>query len=222
MLSHPPVHVAIDALRISPKFTSEDWARLDIADAAHWGKAAEMVRDRLQGRFLQFASDCLVRPYSGFVVLSIDSLLAETIQQFRSGVIDGHGNSQTLIKRFLRGRRFQPDFDANARKRFYTDIRCGLLHQAEAKEKWLVRRRQPAMLQKVDGGHGYILDVLRFHDAMRLSLDDYCEELLRPAETVLRDNLWKKMGHICAARAARGAIYEADLAGMDADTDISL
>ena len=46
---------------------------------------------------------------------------------------DAYGQSERLIKRFLEGNRFQPDFHAEARKDFYRDIRCGLLHQAEAK-----------------------------------------------------------------------------------------
>jgi hypothetical protein len=207
--------VAIDALRISPRFTSGDWAKLDAKQSAHWLRAAEIIKDRLQGRFLQFASDCLGRPYSGFVVLSIDCLLAETIQQFRCGVVDGKGQSEKLVKQFLENSRFQPDFDVEARKRFYKDIRCGLLHQAEAKEMWLIRRRQPTMLQKVSTGHGYILDIQHFHHAMCLSLDDYCEDLARPADSTLRSNLWKKMNQICATRSARGALYEADPQGLD-------
>jgi hypothetical protein len=83
----------MDTLRISPKYKSSDWQALDKTAAAHWPRAAEIVRDRLHGRFLYFADKCLKDPFSGFVVLSIDCLLVETIQQFIDGVIDGHGKS---------------------------------------------------------------------------------------------------------------------------------
>jgi hypothetical protein len=33
------------------------------------------------------------------------------------------------------------------------------------------------MLQEVSKGHGYILDIQRFHEAMRLSPEDHCDEL---------------------------------------------
>lgn len=198
----------MDVLRISPNYTSTDWKRLDKNKQDDWSTAAGMVRDRLDGRFLRFASSCLRFKDSGFVVLSIDCMLAEAIQQFTEGITDGRGMSEAMIKRFLEGSPFQPDFDANARKAFYTDIRCGLLHQAEAKEMWLIRRNQPRMLQKVAGGQGYIIDVKRFHSAVRDSLDGYLELIRNPSRSDLRMNLWNKMNHICNVRIARGALYE--------------
>jgi len=184
----------MNALRISPRYTSLDWQASDSSAPKDWSKAADVVRDRLDGRFLQFASNCLKEKHSGFVVLAIDCLLAETIQQFRDGVTNGHKRSEEMVKRFLEGIQFQPDFDAKAREAFYVDIRCGLLHQAEAKGMWLIRRKQAALLQKLADGQGYIVDVERFHAGLQDSLNDYL----------------KKMNQICSVRTARGAFYEAE------------
>jgi hypothetical protein len=200
----------MNALRISPRFTSLDWQALDSSNLGDWSKAADVVRDRLDGRFLRFASDCLKDRHSGFVVLAIDCLLAETIQQFMDGVTNGHGRSAEMVKRFLKGTRFQPGFDAEARKAFYQDIRCGLLHQAEAKRMWLIRRRQPTLLQKVADGQGYIVDVERFHPGLQDTLNDYLKLISEPTSSLLRSNLWTKMNHICSVRTARGALYEAE------------
>lgn len=199
----------MDALQISPKFTSQDWGNLSLDNADDWPEAAAIVRDRLEGRFLRFATSCLKSKYSGFVVLSIDSLLAEAIQQFKDGITDGHGKSKSLVKRFLENERFQPDFDLPAREAFYVDIRCGLLHQAEAKGMWLIRRNQPSLLRKTVGTNGYIIDVRRFHSAISDSLNDYVGFISAPANSSLRGNLWKKMDRICQIREARGALYEA-------------
>ena len=109
----------MDALRISPQYTSLDWQALNANDPNDWPKAADVVRDRLDGRFLRFASNCLIEKYSGFVVLAIDSLLAESIQQFVDGVTDGHGRSKQMVMRFLEGTRFQPDFDAKRPRKNY-------------------------------------------------------------------------------------------------------
>jgi hypothetical protein len=57
-----------------------------------------VIRDRLEGRFLRFASNCLTAKHSGFVVLAIDCLLAETIQQFIDGVTNGDGRSKEMVK----------------------------------------------------------------------------------------------------------------------------
>jgi hypothetical protein len=197
----------MDTLRISPKYTSGDWTALDRTDAADRPKAVAIVRDRLHGRFLHFADKCLKDEFSGFVVLSIDCLLVETLQQFIDGITDGHGKSTQLSKKFLKGPRFQPAFDTDkVRGDFYSDIRCGLLHQAEAKNKWLIHRKQPTLLKKV-GTDGYIIDVERFHAAVKNSLNDYLTELCKPESADLRTNLWTKMNHICNVRTARGAMY---------------
>ena len=199
----------MDVLKISPKYTSRDWTALAHDQPEDWPRAAQIVKDRLEGRFLRFLDQWISDPFSGFIVLAVDSLLAETIQQFRTGATSGKRKSQRYIESFLSGPRFQPDFDEPARTRFYEDIRCGLLHQAEAKEMWLVRRKQPRLLQPAPQGQGYIVDVERFHKAVRASLDDYCSDIVDPAQDGLRANLWKKMGHICRVREARGLVYEA-------------
>ena len=204
------VDCCLNALRISPQYTSLDWQALNSNDPRDWPKAAEVVRDRLDGRFLRFANNCLIDKYSGFVVLAIDSLLAETIQQFVDGVTDGHGRSKQMVMRFLEGTRFQPDFNAKAREAFYVDIRCGLLHQAEAKRMWLIRRTQATLLQKVGDSEGYIIDVERFHAGLQGSLNDYLTLISEPASALLRSNLWKKMDQVCRVRTARGALYEAE------------
>jgi hypothetical protein len=76
---------------------------------------------------------------------------------------------------------------------------------------WLIRRKQPALLQKVtnsEGREGYIVDVECFHAAVQGSLNDYLKLISDPANSELRSNLWTKMDHICNVRAARGALYE--------------
>lgn len=199
----------IDALRISPRYTSKDWYLLRCSQQGDWSKAAKMVKDRLVGRFLRYAGNCLRSPYSGFVVLSIDSLLLETLQQFREGVIDGRGHSKELVLAFLEGPRFQPEFDKAARDAFYVDIRCGLLHQAEAKRMWLIRRGEQQILTRSPRSGGYVIDVRLFHQAVRESLNDYLRQITRPKNEDLRRNLWTKMNHICSVRTQRGAEYAA-------------
>ncbi len=199
----------MEALRISPRYTSLDWQRLDSSDPKDWPTAVDIVRDRLDGRFLRFATDCLKQKYSGFVVLAIDCLLAETIQQFMEGIIRDDESSRKLFKRFLTGKHFQTHFDPQAREAFYVDIRCGLLHKAEAKNMWLIRRNQPSLL-KIEGGQLYIIDVERFHAALQSTFDDYLKAITEPANSPLRSNLWKKMDHICSVRTARGALYEGE------------
>ena len=108
-----------ETFRISPKYTAKHWNALDRANEAHWPEAVMIVRDRLCGRFLDFADQCLPDPRSGFVVLSIDCLLAETIEQFIEGV-EYSKNPSAVFKRFLGRKRFQPHFKSEpVRDDFY-------------------------------------------------------------------------------------------------------
>ena len=197
-------------LRISPNFTADDWSSLDMTVKDDWSQAAEIVRDRIEGRFLQHAHVCLESQDSGFVVLAIDSLLLETLQQFRCGLTDGRRQSGQMVRAYLEGSQFQPGFDEPARKAFYEDIRCGLLHQAEARRMWLVRRDQDQMLRRVengDGGYGYVIDVIKFHDALVQSFVDYLSELVDFEKPDLRSNLWEKMNHIYGIRRQRAGLF---------------
>ena len=158
--------MATETLRISPKYTADDWWKLDRTKQSDWPTAVKIVRNRLHGRFLHFADMCIEEDYSGFVVLAIDCLLAEALQQFKEGIRDGTGQSKRLIKTFLEGPRFKHFFNTDPiRQAFYSDIRCGLLHAAEATNKWLIRRKQNTLLTIVAADE-YIVDVDRFHIAL--------------------------------------------------------
>ena len=167
-----------DVLRISPRYKASDWNELDQHSPSSWEHAANILEDRLNGRFLRFATNLLTDEFSGFAVLAIDCLLIETIEQFRKGITNGRGRSKALVTAFLSDGHFQPDFTTGARDAFYKDIRCGLLHQAEAKRLWLVRREQECMLQGFPDGDGFIIDVEKFHGAVKLSFQFYLKAIL--------------------------------------------
>lgn len=193
--------MSTETLRISPNYTVTHWEALQQANEAHWPEAVAIVRDRLEGRFLRYADQILSDMHSGFVVLAIDCLVAETIQQFADG-IEYSKNPSGVFKRFLGRSQFQPYFTPESvRDDFYGDIRCGLLHQAEAKNQWRVRRDQEKLITRV--GTGYIINVLLFHAAIKATLDDYLAQLLRPEDNDLREKLWTKMRFICDVRKAR-------------------
>lgn len=90
-----------EVLRISPQYTADEWGKLDENREEHWPSAVAMLRDRIEGRFLRHAQQCLKSPDSGFVVLAIDCLLLETLQQFRCGIVDGRGKSEEMVRALI-------------------------------------------------------------------------------------------------------------------------
>lgn len=72
-------------MRISRNYAVDDWCELHFSDEAEWQKAVDMLRDRLETRYLEHIRSLLLRQTSGFVVLALDSALIETMEQFRRG-----------------------------------------------------------------------------------------------------------------------------------------
>lgn len=69
---------------------------------------------------------------------------------------------------------------------------------------------RPSYLQRrlANGaGVGYIVDVERFHEAVRGAFSDYLKELVNPDHGGLRENLWRKMDHICGVRQQRAGFF---------------
>jgi hypothetical protein len=77
---------------------------------------------------------------SGFAVLALDCALIETLEQFRQGTEETPWKQgEKYFLSFLRGASFKEYVSAEGASLFYTNIRCGLLHQWEAKPS-LVKR----------------------------------------------------------------------------------
>src|SRR6267143_3075965 len=98
------------SMRISPRFTADDWLQLDRSNQADWPHALEIFTDRIQGRFLDPIRRLRSYNGSGFAILALDSLLVETLQQFWEGV--GRTPSKLSAKgcRQLRAEEYFRDF----------------------------------------------------------------------------------------------------------------
>jgi hypothetical protein len=98
---------------------------------------------------------------------------------------------------FLRASPHFGDFNARARSSFSIQIRNGLLHDAETRGGWLIRKTDPSGKIVERRGQHYILNRTRFYDALKAEFLDYLARLNDSSEKVLRDNFLKKMDNIC-------------------------
>lgn len=150
---------------------ANNWSKRRVQDGLLRGETHELARfvdERHRERFFE-PIDLMKRfgsEGSGFAIMSLCSLLVETIECYREGVPSsvsselhdlaelrkglgtielryelpgGAPGSEAVFKNFferIEHRSFFPDVDGSC---FYKDIRCGLLHQGQTKTGWRIR-----------------------------------------------------------------------------------
>lgn len=185
-------------MRISRNYTTDEWRKLDFSTEADWQKAVDILKDRLQTRYLEHIAVLLKRQTSGFVVLALDCALAETLQQFRLGEPETPwGQGQQHFVDFLTQTSFREHFDAPRATLFYTAIRCGLLHQTEAKHNSRLKRGTLPLVSYSVDHKGLVINVPLFHETLERVIREYLAELRRPESLEARASFRKKMEFIC-------------------------
>jgi hypothetical protein len=185
-------------LRISRNYKTDSWSKLDFSIEADWQKAVDILHDRLQTRYLEHIAVLLKRKTSGFVVLALDCALIETLQQFRLGEPETpRGQSQQHFVDFLTQTTFSQHFDAPKAVLFYTTIRCGLLHQTEAKHNSRVKRGMLPLVSYTIDHKGIVINVPLFHDTLEKVIGEYLADLRKPESLAARTAFREKMNSIC-------------------------
>lgn len=213
--------------KISPSYSASDWPS-DLADrnSPNWDMAIKILRDRFEGRYLKPLKvltnhkDKSIRTNVGFIVMSIDCLLIETLNQFYLGLTQTEEeyfrnntdpnyryNWQAFRDFFKHSKNFSAfKGDDDLCKEFFNQIRCGLLHQAESKINSLINLKGEELVKKIDENDvkkGIIVNRGIFHEYVRKDFEQYFEDLKNPENQnifgkYLRDNCNKKMMAICS------------------------
>jgi len=186
-------------MRISPKYTANDWHELTFTTEDEWHRAVDIFQERVRERFLEPINRIENCPYAGFAVLALDCLLIEMLQQFREGVDrTPSGMSKLFFVKFLTQTSFGESFDKKMAERFYRQIRCGILHQAEIRgsSKILIDKTIPLVTYTLDQ-KGLLVNRKVFHDQLMREFQAYIDDLQDPANNELRAKFVRKMKQIC-------------------------
>ncbi len=196
-------------MKIAGEFKAKQWPRLrkrlGAGDVSAWEEAIVVVRDRLDGRFLKQARQIMDCPYSAFAVLTIDSAVIETLEQFRRGVPETpSGKSGEFFREFLTTTRLKRYFNVERADLFYTTVRCGLLHQGETKLESRVTKK-PFVVRRSRAGKGIRVNARRFHEELEATFEEYVSALLK-GDRDLRTAFVKKMGYIARSQPDIAAV----------------
>ncbi|AGA90551.1 hypothetical protein Thimo_1780 [Thioflavicoccus mobilis 8321] len=204
---------------IAPGFKHSDWKRLHLDDpnGPDWDTAISILKSRIRSRYID-PVDMLIdcdesKPYEsrtfGFTILAIDSLLIETLQAFKDGrKATNKGDGKCAFLRFLTtSPSMKPIFehDVELAEKFYTDYRCGILHQGEIQNNSLVWSigADAAFFKEDDENperKQIVVNRTQFHKNIKSDFAHYLLELRDSVNRDLRRNFRRKMDYICGTK----------------------
>ena len=118
----------------------------------------------------------------GFTSMAIACLAIEALESFYQGRSDTKNCSAQMFRDFFA--RYPPlQVFGDGGKWFFVDIRCGLLHQAEARGGWHIRRNGPLLdrAARTINATAFLREVRRAVEtyAQQLRVDDKCWKLFQ-------------------------------------------
>jgi hypothetical protein len=145
---------------------------------------ADFIYERLSERYI---TPVTTGARNGFAMMACSCLLIETLESFYCGwkSSKGAGPGEVVFQQFFcRASRFA-DFKGLAGE-FYTNVRCGILHQGETKGGWHITRERGAVLFDP---RPKTIHATKFLNRLNASLRDYVRAL---KTTDWKDDLWRK------------------------------
>ncbi len=142
----------------------------------------EAARDRnglarfLDQRLLErYVTPLLTGSRNGFAMMAASCLLIETLEAFRCGwkSTQKKGRGKRAFRQFFDRYDQFADFRGVADD-FYTNIRCGILHQGETTGGWRITRKRDAPIL---GSAPPTVHATRFLHRIRGTLQQYAQEL---------------------------------------------
>ncbi|WP_316811347.1 hypothetical protein [Pedobacter heparinus] len=153
---------------------------------------ADFIYQRLTERYITPMENVPGEFKNGFSIMANCCLLIETYQCFRLGLKDTtlRGKGLEVFRDFFDN---EPLFGAfiGMGELFYTNVRCGILHQGETKNGWTISRKyvDPLFDKKT-----LRINANLFLVALKKTLDNYRNQLINEGwNTVIWQNCHKKI-----------------------------
>ena len=214
-------------MQIAGNKTIKDWRNL-VGDAKNlkidynsdekWDEAYKYFELRICTRYLK-PIDAILNMKSfdgeGFAVVNLQCSLIEMIESFINGWIFDYPNfinskgitlkgNDKIFKSFFNNREpFKNYTPKISGKRFYIDVRCGLLHETQTKNNWKIKKG-------IENGNAYelydnfkIIYRENFQRDIQFLIDRYKNVIINGGEfdgisaCELRENFVAKFNHIC-------------------------
>ena len=174
-----------ESTEIASNFTVRQYR--DAAKAKRRDQIADAIERRFTERYITPANSELKH---GFTMMAIGCLMLEALESFKRGWKKSVRQSKKLFVEFLDR---EPEFAAFKRhgSAFYTNVRCGILHQAETTGGWRIIRSGSLL-------DGYTINATKFIAALQRVLKAYCSALKTESWGSKEWNkVNRKMSYVC-------------------------
>jgi hypothetical protein len=150
---------------------------------------AQFVRDRFNERYFRPIESTSSANKHGFTIMAVCCLVIEALESFYEGKADTRRQSKEMFDAFFR-RDTPLKVFAGGDDWFYKDIRCGILHQGEARGGWHILRSGPLLDVPTKG-----INATRFIRELCKVVDTYANQIQH--DEVLWALFKKKMKAVC-------------------------
>ena len=190
---------------ISLEYSSLDYVDLYLdANSSNedWEEAIRMAVSRFEERFFTPIKKLLDDnpELNGFSIMALNCLLIDTFVQFNKGLAKSTDNSSKYTK-FLCNEFPEVFSNQYIARRFYKDIRCGILHSAQTNglSRLSCKEDEPS-IKMINGGIGIQVNVISFSRLLQGWWTDNYVNRLKNCNRELREKFTKKMDYLCNRR----------------------
>jgi len=150
----------------------------------------KFIKERFEERYIApFEGN---KRKNGFIMMASACLMIEALESFWQGWKKSPDSALAFCQFFERNPRF--DAIRGFSQQFYSNIRCGIMHQGETTGGWHIRRDQSQLFQESTK----TIDATIFLKEMKEALSDYCATLERePWDSVVWKKFREKMKDVC-------------------------
>ena len=150
---------------------------------------AEFVRQRFDERYFLPIESMLPQNKHGFMIMAIGCLVIETLESFHQGMATTKRHSSAMFRDFF-ARNTALNVFGGENDWFYKDIRCGILHQSEARNGWRILRRGQLLDKSTKS-----INATKFLRELRRAVSAYAKLLQEDEEVWVKFK--KKMKAVC-------------------------
>lgn len=149
---------------------------------------ADFINERFSERYIMPIKNLNPKEKHGFSIMAVSCLMIESLESFKLGYKDTKYKSKETFAKFLSTEPEFIDFIGNEDE-FYTNVRCGILHQSETTNGWKIRRKGQLFDRQTK-----TINATKFLGKLEKTLNRYVSDLkLEEWDSTTWKNLNKKL-----------------------------